>query len=216
VLSIFTVHVANGNPTALVYDCPIKDRVKLVNKLLKKVEQVGFISKNSELPRMQMMGGELCINATLAFASTLKKKGILKTSGVKNPVEYINEKDQTTIKVPLEYEQKENIILFKGIGFVIFDKKEKSKITKTEIKRYSQKFKLPAFGAIIYKGNQIVPYVYVSSGVESFVKETACGSGSIAFSLFSGKNKVIQPTGKTILIKKGKLVEIKAKVTEIY
>ncbi|MBI4918672.1 hypothetical protein HY837_01990 [archaeon] len=60
---------------------------------------------------------------------------------------------------------------------------------------------MPAFGAIIYQNNRITPYVFVSR-VDSLVKETACGSGSVAFSLFSGKNKIIQPTGKAIFVRK--------------
>jgi len=44
--------------------------------------------------------------------------------------------------------------------------------------------------------------------IDSFVKETACGSGSIAFSIFSGYKKIIQPTGKVIniRIKKDKIL----------
>ena len=65
--------IAGGNSTALVYDCPVADRDKTSKKLLKSVEQVGFVSTEATLPKMIMMGGELCINATLAFASTLYK-----------------------------------------------------------------------------------------------------------------------------------------------
>ena len=57
--------IAGGNSTALVYNCSEKQRKKISRELLKNVEQVGFISKN----KLIMMGDELCINGTLAFAS---------------------------------------------------------------------------------------------------------------------------------------------------
>ena len=76
----------------------------------------------------------------------------------------------------------------------------------------ASKYKLPAFGGIIYNKNKIIPYVYVSE-VGSYVRETACGSGSMAFNIFSGVEDVIQTTGQKIFIKKQKgCLEISAKV----
>lgn len=205
--------IADGNETALIYDCPKKERKKIAVKLLKEVEQVGFVSNKATLPKLEMMGGELCLNATLAFASTLKKSGKLATSGLKNPLPYSNNKT-TSIKIPLKSKQENNVVLLEGIGFILYSKKEKAKITKNELTKLCEKYKLPAFGGIIYDKNKILPYVYVA-GVNSFVKETACGSGSVAFSIFSGKGKIVQPTGKTISIKNNKLVEISALVKEV-
>ena len=206
---IFTVlKIAGGNSTALISKCPKNLRNKTIKQLLKKVEQVGFISEN----KLTMMGNELCINATLAFASQLKNKGILYTGGVKKPIKYKNENNQTIIKIPLKYKIQKNVILFEGIGYICI--KDKKKATKTFIKNLAKKYKLSAFGAIVYEKNKINPYIYVKQ-VGSFVNETACGSGSIAFSLFSGYKKIIQPTGESIYIKvRGKEIEIKAKVTK--
>ncbi|MBI4918673.1 hypothetical protein HY837_01995 [archaeon] len=47
--------IAYGNSTALVYDCPVKNRLKIIKKLLLKVEQVGFVSARNKFPQMQMM-----------------------------------------------------------------------------------------------------------------------------------------------------------------
>ncbi len=205
--------IAGGNSTALVYDCPIADRNKTSKKLLKEVEQVGFVSTKAILPKLIMMGGELCINATLAFASTLNKNGELITSGLKNPIPYSNNNGSTTIKIPFKFKQDENVILLDGIGFILYDTKEKSEIKKSELSKLSKKCNLPAFGGIIYNKNKIISYVYVA-GVNSFVKETACGSGSVAFNIFSGVKDVIQPTEKIINIKKeAKFFDITAKVT---
>jgi histidine racemase len=205
--------IADGNETALVYDIPKKERKKKAIKLLKEVEQVGFVSTKATLPKLEMMGGELCLNATLAFASTLKKSGKLATSGLKNPIPYSNNKT-TSIKIPFKSKQENNVVLLEGIGFILYSKKDKANITKNELAKLCEKYNFPAFGGIIYEKNKIVPYVYVA-GVNSFVKETACGSGSVAFSIFSGNEKVIQPTGKTISIKNNRLVEISAIVKEV-
>ena len=80
---------------------------------------------------------------------------------------------------------------------------------------FADKYGLPAFGAIVYEKNKIIPYVYVKN-VNSFVKETACGSGSIAFSLFSEYKNIIQPTGEviSIRIKKDKIF-VSAEVKEV-
>jgi len=205
--------IAGGNSTALVYDCSIADRDKTSKNLLKEVEQVGFVSKKATFSKMTMMSGELCINATLAFASTLDKNGELTTSGFKNPIPYSNKNGSITIQIPFRFKKDENVILLNGIGFILYDTKEKSEVKKSELSDLSKKYKLPAFGGIIYNKNKIIPYVYVA-GVNSFVKETACGSGSVAFSIFSGINDVVQPTEKIISIKKKtEFFDITAKVT---
>jgi len=209
---VFTIlKIANGNLTALVYNYSNNIKEKIAKQLLKTVEQVGFIKNN----RLEMMGGELCINATLAFASQLSKKGILYTSGIKNLIKYENQANKTLIEFPLKYKQINNVILFNGIGFICIDKKDKQKISKSFLLGFSDKYGLPAFGAIVYEKNKIIPYVYVKT-VNSFVKETACGSGSIAFSLFSGYKNIIQPTGKVIniRIKKDKIF-VSAEVKEV-
>ena len=205
--------IAGGNPTALVYDCPIADRDETSKKLLKKVEQVSFVSTKATLPKLTMMGGELCINATLAFASTLDKSGKLTTSGLKNPIFYSNKNITTTIQIPFKFKKDNKIILLDGIGFILYDTKEKSELKKSELSDLSKKYNLPAFGGIIYNKNAIIPYVYVV-GVNSFVKETACGSGSVAFSIFSGIEDVVQPTKEIISIKKkAEFFDISTKVT---
>lgn len=158
-----------------------------------------------------MMGRELCINAILAFASTLKKKGRVYASGINKPIKYENKENKTTIKIPLKYKQQGNIILFKGIGFKITN----NKTDKKSVKKLSEKYNLPAFGIINYSKNKISPYVYVKK-VNSFVKETACGSGSIAFSIFSGFKSIIQPTGKPIYVEiNKKFIEVSSKVSEL-
>lgn len=195
--------VAGGNSTALVFGCPLEERIETSKVLLGEVEQVGFASED----RLEMMGGELCINAILAFASTLSKGGGLFASGISDSVKYYNSGGMTKIEIPLEYQISDNVVLFKGIGFICVDKKLDKRIDKDFLSCLADKYKLPAFGAIVYDEDKIVPYVYVN-GVDSFVRETACGSGSVAYALFSRFSKIVQPTGELldINIKKDKVV----------
>lgn len=203
--------IASGNSTALIYNRVAEPKNHIITKLLKKVEQVGFASIDGEFPTLTMMGNEFCINATLAFASTLQQSGTLLSSGCDDPIFYSNEKNITTAHLSLTVTKEKNIILFNGIGFIFHDIKENHQITKVELARLCQKYQLPAFGGIIYKKNKIIPYVYVAH-IQSFVKETACGSGSLAFSIFSGIREVIQPSGDSITIKIGKKYHISAPI----
>jgi len=213
VFIVFIFKIAKGNSTALVRNCPNKLKRKVSKLLLNKVEQVGFV-RHFKKPELEMMGGELCINAALAFASQLSKKGVLYTEGIKKPIQYRNWDNNTSIKVPLKYKRYGNIVLFDRIGFIILSKEYKKKVSKRLIANLSKKYKLPAFGAIVYYKNKITPYVYVKN-VNSFVKETACGSGSIAYSIISGCKRIIQPTGQAIYVNIRKNIEVKAKVKKI-
>jgi histidine racemase len=205
--------VAGGNLTALVPSHKTKN-LHIAKDLLKKVEQVGFIVP-AQIPTLSMMGNELCINATLAFASSLEKKGKLITSGINTLVSYSNSKKKTTIKILIPFKKKKNVILFEGIGFAFFNKKEKQKCTKKEIKSLCSEYKLHAFSGIIYEESSIVPFVYVKK-TDSFVQETSCGSGSIAFSIYSGIHEVTQPTQEKIYVERaGDLFSISAKVERV-
>tara|TARA_Y100000310_G_C20663497_1_gene806125 strand:+ start:440 stop:1120 length:681 start_codon:yes stop_codon:yes gene_type:complete len=208
--------IAGGNSTVLVSGCPEKMKDRLSKKYLEKVEQVGFVSEIGGVPRLNMMGGELCVNATLAFASQLFDKGELVTSGVEGKIKYENKNGVTKISIPLKYRKLKNIILFDGIGFICIDKCRKFRLTKKFLSNFCKRYDLLAFGAIIYDQNRIDPYVYVKE-VNSFVRETACGSGSIAYSLFSGYGEIVQPTKKVIEVKRvsDKNIEVISKVCEI-
>lgn len=190
--------IAGGNPTAFIKGPSTLKNKSFITKLLQEVEQVGFIS-GDKTPSLEMMGGELCINATLAFASTLGLSGEFKTSGVSTGVKFENIGRLTTIFLDLPYQIKDNIVLFEGIGFILYPKSDKVSFNKDYLGKLCNKYNLKAFGGILYKSNKIEVYTYVKA-VDSFVKETACGSGSIAFSLISGKTKVKQPSGGNIKV----------------
>ncbi|WP_031385410.1 hypothetical protein [Desulfonatronum thiodismutans] len=206
--------IAGGNATALVRYCPPARRASLAADLLQEVEQVGFVDHQAHPPRLEMMGGEFCINATLAFASTLGPKGTVGVSGLDRPADFVNTPHATRVTIPLRWSLTDNILLLEGIGFILHPQSDghtqNSTTNHPRIKReladLCARFGRPAFGAIHFSDDAIIPYVYVAT-VDSFVPETACGSGSVAFSLFTGQDRVRQPTGQFITVRRAAVKE---------
>ncbi len=202
--------IAGGNTTLLTNDFQRKNEI--VKRSLGKVEQIGFISYEP-FPTLTMMGNELCINATLAFASMLGKKGILRTSGVKEKIYYNNKKNQTIIQIPLTYKTFNNLVILPGIGFIYSENQKK--ILDSMLDSFCKEFNVPAFGSISYKDGRLSPLIYVKE-TRSLVKETSCGSGSIALNILLGIETVYQPTGDVISVKhSGSMFEVRAKVKNI-
>lgn len=188
--------IAGGNKTLLAWNKE-NEKEEIIKRFLgKEVEQIGFVSQNS-IPRLSMMGNELCINATLAFASILKKKGYLLTSGTKQRVQYVNDKTGCRIRISLPYQVKGNIVLLSGIGYIA----TKKLLTKKYLLQLANTYKKAAFGMLFYKKNTIYPYVFVKQ-TDSLIQETSCGSGSIAANILFGIEKVVQPTGKVITVQR--------------
>ena len=75
-----------GNPTILLkaQDFPRHRRAEVANAVMSPQhiggEQVGFVRLKGT-PRLDMMGGEFCLNATRAFASVLDSLGLLEYDG---------------------------------------------------------------------------------------------------------------------------------------
>lgn len=189
--------IAGGNKTALVWECPHSEQHTYAKSLLHHVEQVGFVYEGAS-PKLTMMGGELCVDGMLALASVSRAATeALTASGVRGPVTYRQVKGETEITFDLPYTTEENIVLFEGIGFMCVEKEQM--LTKQKFQHYIQKYKVPAFGIIVYTGEQISPWVYVAE-TDSLIQETACGSGSIALHLIHGISRVVQPTRESIVV----------------
>lgn len=73
--------IAGGNSTLLVWGCPVWKKSQVIKKYLGEVEQVGFIENANGISSLEMMGGELCINATLALASKLGQLILVRQRG---------------------------------------------------------------------------------------------------------------------------------------
>lgn len=199
--------IAGGNTTLFVQNCPVDRRVGMAQKAIADeiAEQVGFISLDGGMPSLEMMGGELSINATLAFAYKLGGSGILNTSGLKKEVSFRNLMGETEITFELDYERQGDLVLFEGIGYLC-TKREPGVIEST-LWRLAKENSKPAFGLALYNDSEFLPslkpIVYVDK-IQSCVLETACGSGSIALNIVTGANKIVQQTGEIISVYKYK------------
>ncbi len=75
-----------GNPTILLKaeDVPPKKRASVANAVMDAqhigAEQTGYVRLEGK-PRLDMMGGEFCLNATRSFAVLLAAKGLLTPEG---------------------------------------------------------------------------------------------------------------------------------------
>jgi hypothetical protein len=176
------------------------------------VDQVGFVSEK-EILELNMMGDELCINASLALASLQGKSGKMKISGLASPVSYVNEPGGTAITMHLPYRREQNRVLFDGIGFVCTE--TMPEITKDILRNLADAYHLPAFGIAVYESGKLTPWVYVKK-TDTLVQESACGSGSIATSIISGASAITQPTGEQISVKfEGDMCTVRATVQEV-
>lgn len=205
--------IAGGNSTLLVWGCPSSEKKEIIKKYLGEVEQIGFIETKDGLPFLNMMGGELCINGTIALASQCGKKGKLFTSGLQNPIFYRNTNNETSISLTINYKKIKKTILLEGIGYIYL--KNKIQNAKSFLNTLCAQYNLPAFGIVYFRNNKIAPFVYVK-GTNSLFEETACGSGSIAFSILTQKRNIIQPTGKIIIVNKDRnFFNVSAQVTNL-
>lgn len=206
--------VAGGNSTLLVRSYKSCEKEKIIKKYLGLVEQIGFVSYPRGIPKLIMMGNEFSGNSTLALASMLpNKSGLLLSSGYKGYIRYQNRGESSSIQFKIKYKKIGNIILLDGIGFVFL--KNNKRITKGYLSSYCIKYNLPAFGAIFYKNNELIPFVYVKQ-TDSLFRETSCGSASIAINILTGEKSITQPTGKIINIARiGNTFTISAEAIEI-
>ncbi|MGB4966923.1 MAG: hypothetical protein WBO35_01860 [Candidatus Saccharimonadales bacterium] len=204
------------------------DRRTVTRALLDSgIEQVGFASEENGLPRLEMMGGELCLNALLAYAGLVESKDaeilINDSSCIADASELRNE-----IRIALPFEAIEKgadlYVLFDTIGYCVSQDPLAAKNKTNLLKAATEKYQRPAFGYVHVGAWGIRPTVYVR-GVGSLVDETACGSGSVAAYLYAfGANtgvvaNIYQPSGQPITIKRlqgsKSTFQISAKVCEV-
>jgi hypothetical protein len=209
--------IAGGNQTALILGAPspANTRLDLARTLLTTVEQVGFIETETPIPTLTMMGGELCINALLAFVYRLEPDAGAVCIHTQL-VHYQKTAVEVTVTIPLPYTRIDNTILFDTIGYLVT--RSDTPFPKTFYQEQAEQHHLPAFGSIQnQQDGSILPLVYVRD-TNSLITETACGSGSVAFSIITGITTVIQPTHKAIAITEEStgMYRITAEVAEYY
>ncbi len=95
-----------GNPTILLKagDVPPEKRAAVANAVMDAqhigAEQTGYVRLEGK-PRLDMMGGEFCLNATRSFAVLLAAKGLLmpEGDGFAGPVEVSGVKEDVAVRV---------------------------------------------------------------------------------------------------------------------
>lgn len=210
-----------------------EERKEINNKILKDnsdVEQVGFISTDKN--RLDMAGGEFCVNATrCAIWEYLKgKEGEieLEVSGLKSKAKggitdgkevFADMKVEKTLNTLIEKKGIYNLVKLDGITLAVVEEKnakeyikllkEDEDTAKEKLKEIMKTFDTEesAVGIILLEeGNgktKINPVIWVRT-VDTLYYETACGSGSLATTIYkysmSGLEKleVVQPSGYSI------------------
>ena len=77
----FTKYSPCGNTTILVRESSLSpaDRARVAAEIIApghlEAEQAGYVDTAAPVPRLDMMGGEFCVNATRAFAALLAEEG---------------------------------------------------------------------------------------------------------------------------------------------
>lgn len=183
-------------------------------------EQVGFLfppTRHGSRGRLEMMGGELCINATRAAARVLagqERMFSFEASGLDAPVLAEVADDSVTLSfdcpvkvTPLDAAGRLDFVELPGIAHFVVDGPLGDE-AQARLERLLDQSPLAApydavglIGAWISgAGLSIDPLVHVRS-TGSWIRETACGSGSLA-ALASIKGEgacgISQPSGNTV------------------
>lgn len=209
-----------GNKTALVKGINFTDKQKeTINRLIMEkhsdVEQVGFLS--NETNRLEMAGGEFCLNATRCAVYEYLKRNEdsieLSVSGTKKRIigKVINDnKVEITLEINknlnelIEVQSDYTLVNIDGILIVIFDEKtskeyirklkDNEEQTKIEMKQFMSKSiqtTEKAIGVMLLEKVsdkiKINPIVWVKD-IDTVFYETACGSGSLATAIYNYYN----------------------------
>lgn len=184
-----------GQLTAVITDSQIDNNLSEIAKSImaknSQIEQVGILTGRN----FQMMGGELSINGLIAGAYVVNKSGDI------NNFSFIKSGNVVSLELPISIiiSSNNNEIALEGIKYLLISGLPNTRVLSSSIKEklIDISKNSPASGIIYYDKGKIVPLVYVQ-GTGTYIWENACGSGSLAYSLFSGEKVVIQPSGESI------------------
>ncbi len=211
-----------GNTTAIVKETVARARhaevAQEIMKEDKEVEQVGYIEepndKNAAF-RLQMMGGEFCVNATRSAAFLWAKEHQLsdvtmEVSGSDTLLNVQISEDTTVVSLPgafylqSQLERDYTVIDLAGIRHIILEGNFDEAQALGLIEKYKENYE--AVGVIYIEKTpeyvKIDPLIWVRE-TASFVRETGCGSGSIATAIAlhqltssQVKFSILQPSGE--------------------
>lgn len=184
-----------GQLTAVITDSPIERNLSEIAKSImaknSQIEQVGYLSGRN----FYMMGGELSINGLIAGAYVINESGSI------NNFSFVKSGNVVRLELPssIIISSNDNEITLEGIKYLLFSGLPNTRVIPGSIKEIliETSKNSPASGIIYYDQGKITPLIYVPA-TGTYVWENACGSGSLAYSLFSGEKIVIQPSGESI------------------
>ena len=214
----YKIYTPGGNPTLIIENLDNKisrnDYANISNDKMNQfpeIEQVGFMEKGEKTDfRLQMMGGELCINALRcagkwAYEQTGKLENNIESVGTIFKT-FIEEPDLVGIYLPKKYKKEDlvnnlQLITLDGIShFVTTDiirKDELANQLQFLAEKYSHLLEnVSAIGLMVLNKEHITPFVWVKE-TNSKILETACGSGTLAayIALDGNKSTFTQPSG---------------------
>ena len=226
----FTKLSPGGNDTIIVQSpVPAAKRATLARTLMSNQyvggEQVGYLTPAPASgidARLDMMGGELCVNglrsaATVVASQTAKTNLRLSSSGTDEIFKFVSVPQKgayyTSITLNLnpqikELEENTVLVHLDGISHLLCEFGQQTPIDPTKVfaelrRRYdSELAALSAFGIIpfhVYRnGYRIYPVVCVRE-TNTVIPETGCGSGSVALTLSMTNGNcscsIFQPSG---------------------
>ena len=191
-----------GSLTGLVLTrVPAQRRAALAARLMavcpEGFEQIAFLDEDSlcgPLPRMEMMGGEFCGNASRAFgwyAAQRRGRGetalCVSVSGAAEPVRVQLDPARgcAYADMPLPHAclrieaagRAADVVRMEGIDHaVVTDAKPSEALARAVLAAMPP---APAQGVLFLEGNRMTPYVHVAA-TGTGVWESSCGSGSVA------------------------------------
>ena len=207
----FTTFSPGGNNTVIVHSyVPAKLRPQIAQKIMSapylNAEQVGYLSHpqcQGVDGRLDMMGGEFCINGLRSAAALLAhKKGKrvlrLQSSGSDQVMECECELGSNGYEISLrftlpislqEIATKTTLVHMGGISHILLEYRMNDRVNPMQVfTEIQQRYRavldpLDAFGVIpftrVHGGYSISPVVFVRE-TNTIIPETGCGSGSIA------------------------------------
>ena len=189
-----------GNLTAFALS-PVgaEDRAEIAARIMRaaRAEQVAFVDEESllsPLPRMDMMGGEFCGNATRAFAlyaAGRRGRGetrlCVSVSGAREPVRVALDpaRGRAWAQMPLPVALEEiaaagrriPLVRMEGIAHAVLRGEEPSpELARAVLAAMPRE---DAQGVLFSRGSRMTPLVRVTA-TDTCVWESSCGSGSVA------------------------------------
>lgn len=189
-------------------------------------EQVAFLCSGGPLPRMEMMGGEFCGNASRSFGmltameQNLRRGSVtVEVSGCSHPLQVEVDLDRGTARVEMPLPQKTclletaghrfSVLVFEGLCHAVVEADPDPVLARTVLEELERSFSPDAAGVIFLQRQPlaITPVVYVPA-TGSTVWENSCGSGSLAAALWLAAQQPHRELQEYAIAQPGGLLEV--------